>query len=335
MQINITKNSRGDIVDVTGPEIPVLLEILEIMNFSASYVEVGINMSYIRGLNDLLRKLQNNELNINVDPMSFSVKYVPLINQVDLEKVIMQLIAVVPVLSTISINIPVHILSYLLIIPLGIVIVIYAANILKIQRNDSFSMLQILFSISLTTHQIMTANRFIFLSIILVSLWYSAGLYADVVDFQLIREIPFDTLESIDESNLKLYVNEWAFDLAFLGDDWCIKILKEKVTQVEDILPCISTLAATNHVCVLEMSLAKICIMALPPKDMENVKIAKPVFNSQRMVYQFERYKNGLRSLSHELLQGYKAIISTAGNMISLVHIVSDLYIFYIKMFPK
>lgn len=288
---NITKNAKGNIVGVTGSKIPVLLEILKIMNFSPEYVEVAKNMSFGKGINVLFEKLRNNDLNMHVVPRIFSLRHASSFSQVDLENTV-RFVSVVPILSTISINIPADLLSSALIIPLGVVIICYFAIVLKIQQDklSPFSILQALFGIPLTTRPTKTGDRMIFLSIILVSLWYSIDFYSNFLNFQLIRERPFDTFESIDESNLKLYVNDYAFDFVFSDEDWRIQNLKRKAEQVEDIASCMSLLArGANLVCVLQEDLAKIYIMALSSKYAEKLKIAKPVFNSQRMVYYFER----------------------------------------------
>lgn len=289
----IRRNSAGEITSVNGPFIPVQLLILEIMNFTVSYVETGYNVSYDRARKLIMDKLQNNEIMMS-NPGLFSLNHTSRIAQLDIEKDCNKIIAVAPVIPRVMINISGSIFSNLIIIPLGILIVMYLSEILKIkQEHWSTSVIfKLLFGIpAFLKLPKKVGDMFITLSIIVVSMWYSFNFYSDVLNIQLIRDnVPFDTFKDIDESNLKLYINKVNVETAFWLDDTHVKNIKRKTEDVDDILPCVEDLLMNaDHICLTSEDVAESVKMSLPTGHALKFKATKPVFNCQKNVYNFER----------------------------------------------
>lgn len=111
-----------------------------------------------------------------------------------------------------------------------------------------------------------STQKIFLICFMLISVKYSADFYSDIFDIKFVNEIvPFDTFQSINNSDLKLYVEKCRNETFFLRTtDPYIKDMKRKVKQVFNLTRC------------LKMIEEKICnvysLRKLPNKSRESTQ---------------------------------------------------------------
>ena len=308
----ILQRNNGEIVETTGFKFPLTSTVLKVMNFSFKYVEVGINMTYPESEKRLVNILENNVVNLGAIPKkeygNEGVMFRNII-RVDMESNCEPLLAMVPIIYALQFHFPGS-LKFFCIVPFVVIAKVYLLKYLKIYREKItvFEIVQVLFGISVNSQPKKVVDRILFSSILLLSVAYTMNSFSDFLDIKLEDgEVSFDTYESIEKSGLQIYVFSGYYNYVFWQNDPHIKGMQQNTEAVGYIEPLIQKLTeGKNHICLDTNNFLEI-FKNRSRFPMQNAKIAKPVFNCLRLMYNFERsspYATKFKTILRRLYEG-------------------------------
>ena len=307
----IFQTSNGSTFATQAFMFPIIYTALRKINFRVQYVELGKNKSHIEGFEELTGKLGRNEINLGASPSMFTGNISNSMVQLVLENDCQNLVAMMPITSAVKLYLPMTSVTNLVLIPCAIIAIVYIARILEIIRVQwtAFHIICIIFGMSMNRSPQKTPGRILFVAIFIVSLPYSADFYSNFLNVELgDDEISFDTFESIDASGLKAYVYSGLYYHAFWQNDSHVQNIQRRTEKVLTLRDRVSSLVngSDRHVCIEIESYLRI-FMNRSRYPIQKAKLAKPVFNCLRLVYNFERVSPYVQAFQDIFRRFYEA----------------------------
>ena len=287
------RHSNGSIFAIQAFMFPITYTVLSFMNFSLQYVEVGQNKSYVKGLEKVIDKLGRNEVNLAAIPSKFTGDISHSIVQLDLENDCQNLVAMMPITSAVKLYLPMTVVTKLVLIPCAVIMAVYIATILKIVTDKwtALHSIRIICGVPMNRRLQRSPGRIMFVSVFIVSLLYSADFYSNFLNVELgDDEISFDTFESIDASGLKAYLYSGFYNHAFWQENFHVQSIQRRTERVPMVTGLIESLVngSDRYICIDTENFLRI-FMNRSLYPIQKARLAKPVFNCLRLVYNFER----------------------------------------------
>ena len=323
----LDENKR--VVQITGVYYALMKIAVKTLNFKYEPVLFTENVSFSYKLKKMFAMLSEGELILV--PIPFPSRYRNDLPTINLGFHHDNTVAVVPILSTSILILPLYVFIYIFIIPSVVFCIVVMTNLF----NNTYTPMRflIIFKILIgaTAYEVKNIqNRVTFLVIAFMSIMYSANLCTDLMNIKISQnEIFFDSFEAIDKSELKLYVHENVYSLTFANDDQDLQKLKLKTYNITMIKDCFETLIKKrNVICITPMSTAVMYAEYYQTSTGRLImKIAKPLFYSCSWEFVFEKKSVYLKKFRNILLRIYEAGLNKASvNILSYKrHTIDDL----------
>ena len=201
-----------------------------------------------------------------------------------------KMILIVPVIPISTVNFSFDILVHMIVFPIIILIFAIAVRVLKLPGKNwkIIKIFQIFLGIPTLKVPQKIIERFIFLTIIILSLKYSSSLMSRLTDIRLIQdEQHFDSIEDFFQSKMTIYTRDTANEY----DSVEVKKLFSRSKKIRNLLDCVDlVLKNKDTVCVSTYYLALALInRSLKTHGVPLMKIAKPSFRQGQIAFGYEK----------------------------------------------
>lgn len=153
-------------------------------------------------------------------------------------------------------------------------------------------------------------DRLICFSIFVIYIRYSTELHSKFTKVRVVDEHLFlDTFKAIGDSDFNVYITDVMYNQTFRSFDYQLEKVKMKTIKLDDISTCVDTLRTSrNVVCIMTKTLAKgFAKMYGDSYGNPIMKIAKPVFASDSVVYLFQGGSPYVEKLRDFLVRMYES----------------------------
>ena len=294
--LSFKRNTKG-VIEVVG----IYYKLLEFISKSLNFTINPLIKDYPeknRSLYITLKRIEESLHNarVNITPIPMVLGYIDKEQSLEISMFIddLQYVAVVPILKQFSINLSTEILSHVFIFAINVIIVLFAVCAVKYKklRNKIKSIIRIRLNDSISRSLQSTSQRIFYLCIILVFFQYINNFFITLINFKLIREeIPLNTLEEIEKSNLTPYFDQVYIERIFTYETKFLESIKSRIVSTSSTDTCIDILVKfRNNFCV--MSSIKAAEFVQKYKNIDGtpiMKIAKPSLFAEKFVYFFEK----------------------------------------------
>lgn len=266
-------------------------DIFKVMNFNISkrnltICHVRMNSENLKKSNIHMNIRQNSVFLYTVSGQTFASSYSDLV----------PLTALVPV-------IPVHQtrVSFQVMINCGLILVIIGAFIwglkrmgISIEEIDIFNVIRLNLGQSIERPPIENVSRIIFLTIVVIHVLIMSNLMLDIVEDQYGQsEVPFDTFEDLDNSQLTIYsiyahLKKLSSEVKMQSAS--LRNIFEKINHINDSIVCVEDLRKYRNVaCLMLKDQAKFFEMKYRNPDGSRImKVAQPPIFIGYFLYYFE-----------------------------------------------
>lgn len=128
-------------------------------------------------------------------------------------------------------------------------------------------------------------ERVLFVFLIFLSLYYSAELYANLTDLNLLEhdDGPFFTYRDLIRSNLTIEMHPDHINMTFQNDDNLLSGLEKKVKYVSDTMNCPDRLLKNKSVaCLIDRAVARAKILWDSRLDRPSMKLLEPIWSAPK-----------------------------------------------------
>lgn len=288
------KHHQNGTIEVEGRHFLFLEFAIKAMNFTTEFTfEIVDPSSAINSSNMVREALKRGDINIISAPSAMTpneqYKIVELVHECE------PLVAVVPILRTITFKIPLKILfCTFFIIPTIVVGLIYVMHLLRIIRDEwkGFNMMQLLLGVPTSMLSQKAANRIIYLSVIIISMTYSMNFFSIILDINLEQsEVPFNSYRDLDRSQFPTYIFELYYDRVFSGiSDVHLINLKNRTHTTNNIRGCLQSIeSGEKAICILSFWAIEDKMSDYRKNDNSAaIKVANTPLQCNRLGYVFE-----------------------------------------------
>ncbi|KAL7299862.1 hypothetical protein TKK_0007194 [Trichogramma kaykai] len=303
----VERNESEHAIGVLKPLYNETKLVLKSMNFSIDSIVEIKDTKYPQGLNILIEKLRNNEVNLMAVPRGYTVIYEN-ITHVYTERDCFSITALYAERFKAQIQFPKKIVQSFLMVTGAVGLSVWFFKLTKIfsHKITVLKVLGALFGISVKLNPSKNAEIIFLTSIFLISTTYPTDFYSNFIEEKLVQNTKtFNSFKSIDESNLDIFIfTAYTKLLQEINDVNAMNLKKkgEAFTNAED---CVEGLIAKrNRVCIGALDALQVAVEVVCKEKDYHLLYADLNFGCYARSYLFERaspysdrFQNKLRQL--------------------------------------
>lgn len=291
--IEIRRNSDGSVKEIAGTTYKYTTFLYSYLNFSIVDIAELSAVNTSAAILEYKRLLDDATINTLPIPIFSSIIY----NQryefgIFFEQT--QLVTLVPIIQQTRVNIPASLFNNIFIGISFYIAVTMITHWLKFERRywNFTEVIRLFLGASIPQAPQKPLERLVFICTILLTMTYFNTIFSNLMNINIITEHQkFDTWEAIANSNLNIFIEEYAINLTLPLDDKLSQKIRSKLVKYPNVYECVRELRKNrNHICFVPQPRDKLLMEYYNYVDHPPImKIGKIKILFDWQMYVFER----------------------------------------------